>query len=103
MTVNFKGQNPAYIALEALPVGKKAKNTNKTVYINPNAVGVIEPSSKKARTGDSYALNDSDKLTESKITLTNGQEFYVSLGAKETATRLSEGARIENLILNYNA
>ncbi len=58
---------------------------------------------KKARTGDGYALNDSDKLTESKITLTNGQEFYVSLGAKETATRLSEGARIENLILNYNA
>lgn len=32
MTVNFKGQNPAYIALEALPVGKKAKIPTK-LYI----------------------------------------------------------------------
>jgi len=36
MGINFKGQTPVYIAVDALPRGKnKDKEASKTIYINP--------------------------------------------------------------------
>lgn len=104
MGINFKGQTPVYIAVDALPRGKnKDKEASKTIYINPQTVSSIEPSSKKERLEQGYDLRNSGDPTESKITLTNGQQFHINLTARDAAERLSDGSRIKNLILDYEA